>query len=372
MVFNFFFKFPAKYMLNCRLQGHRDAILCLAVSSSGMLLASGGFDGLRMWDLHKKVQLAEPPQIRSPQDPIMAIAWLVPNDGIQETLCCGTALGYLVIWRQRLNTVVEFEEVMSRRISGGHEIMAITSDVGNGTGNRIVVATQDRRVQAWTLDSRNRFSSTFSVQLKTSIPRAVYTHGCDVIVFRMYNGDIHILRSDDRMVIETRTTGMITCIRMYDTKPLKTYPKQVAFMEDGTVIVGGSNNGLVYIFKKNTGTLRERLHHSQTARAQTVTAYEGTDHMGILAASSNNDMDTMITVWKKPKGDSQGQQRGNRHSVWILFRAVWAMVQFLMQLLTMAFAVKLAYDIVVSHRSSEYLLTAHRRQIMGGPLWKII
>lgn len=185
MVFNFFFKFPAKYTLDCRLRGHRDAILCLAVSSSGTLLASGGKTSLR-----KKVQLAEPPQIRSPQDPITAIAWLAPNDGIQETLCCGTALGYLVIWRQRLNTVVEFEEVVSRRISGGHEIMAITSDVGNGTGNRIVVATQDRRVQAWTLDSRNRFSSTFSVQLKTSIPRAVYTHGCDVIVFGMYDGDM--------------------------------------------------------------------------------------------------------------------------------------------------------------------------------------
>lgn len=87
----------------------------------------------------------------------------------------------------------------------------------------------------------------------------------------------------------------------------------MAFAEDGTVIVGGSDNGLVYIFEKNTGTLRQRLRHSQTARAQTVTvrifanfvatlhsrthqAYEGTDHMGILAASSNNDADTTITV----------------------------------------------------------------------------
>ncbi|KAI6018552.1 hypothetical protein PISMIDRAFT_96758 [Pisolithus microcarpus 441] len=164
MVFNFFFKFPAKYTLDCHLRGHQDAILCLVVSSSGMLLASRGFDGLRMWDLCKKVQLAEPLQIQSPQDPIMAIAWLMLNDGSQETLCCRTALGYLVIWRQHLNTVVEFEEVMSRRISGSHEIMAITSDVGNSTGNCIIMATQDRHVQAWTLDSRNRFSSMFSMQ----------------------------------------------------------------------------------------------------------------------------------------------------------------------------------------------------------------
>ncbi|KAI6119072.1 hypothetical protein EDD16DRAFT_1428108, partial [Pisolithus croceorrhizus] len=173
MVFSKFFKSPAKYTCECCLRGHRDAILCLAVSNSGALLASGGFNGLRMWDLCQKVQLAQPPQIRSPQDPITAVAWLAPNDRIQETLCCGTALGYIAIWRQCPNMVVDFEEVVFRKISGGHEVMAIASDTGNGTGNHIILATQDRCIQAWTLDLRNHFSNMFSVQLMTSIPCAI-------------------------------------------------------------------------------------------------------------------------------------------------------------------------------------------------------
>ncbi|KAI6106403.1 hypothetical protein EDD16DRAFT_1490743 [Pisolithus croceorrhizus] len=244
-----------------------------------------GFNGLRMWDLCQKVQLAQPPQIQSPQDPITAVAWLVPNNGIQETLCCRTALGYIAIWRQHPNTVVDFEEVVFRKISGGHEVMAIASDTGNGTGNCIILATQDRCIQAWTLDSRNHFSNMFSVQLMTSIPRAVYIQGCDVTVFGMYNGDIHILRSDDRMVVKMKTTGMMigsacidrlgslfvidntisrfslhrlsdgSCIRTYDMKPLKTHPKQVTFAEDSTVIVRGSDNGFVYVFEKNTRNL---------------------------------------------------------------------------------------------------------------------
>ncbi|KIN93144.1 hypothetical protein M404DRAFT_171732, partial [Pisolithus tinctorius Marx 270] len=329
MIFSSILKLPTKYALGCRLWGHQDAILCLAVSNSGTLLASGGFDGLRVWDLHKEVQLPQPPQMQSPKDPITTITWLAQNDSIQETLCCRTGLGYLLIWRQRPHTVVEFEEVVARRISGGHEIMAIASDAGNGTGTCIIVTTWDKRVQTWTIDSRNRLSNVFSVELTTSIPHAVYLRGCDIIVFGMYDGDIHVLQSDNRMVIEARSTGMTTgsacvdktgslfiidnaisgfslhrlndgsCIRTYDTKLLKMYPKQVAFAEDSTTIVGGSDNGLVYIFEMNTGTKRQVLQHSRMAQTQTITTYNGEDHTGIVVVSSNNDADNTITVWKK-------------------------------------------------------------------------
>ncbi|KIN98781.1 hypothetical protein M404DRAFT_156911 [Pisolithus tinctorius Marx 270] len=382
MIFSSILKLPMKYTLGCHLWGHQDAILCLVVSNSGTLLASGGFDGLRVWDLCKEVQLPQPLQMRSPKDPITTITWLAQNDSIQETLCCGTGLGYLLIWRQRPHTVVEFKEVVARRISGGHEIMAIASDAGNSTGTHIVVMTRDKRVQTWTIDSRNRLSNVFSVELTTSIPHAVYLRGCDIIVFGMYDGDIN-----NGMVIETRSTGMTTgsacvdktgslfiidnaisgfslhrlndgsCIRTYDTKPLKTYPKQVAFVEDGTTIIGGSDNGLVYIFEMNTGTKQQVLQHSRTARTQTITTYDREDHTGIVAASSNNDMDNTITVWKKPKRDLQLRPGKKESSLQALFRAIRATIQFLMQLLTIAFAVKLTYNVAVSYRLSNQLNT---------------
>ncbi|KAI6109021.1 WD40-repeat-containing domain protein [Pisolithus croceorrhizus] len=262
MVFSKFFKSSVKCMHKCHLQGHQDAILCLAVSNSGALLASGGFNGLRMWDFCQKVQLAQPPQIQSPQDPITAVAWLAPNNGIQETLCCRTALGYVAIWRQCPNVVVDFEEVVFRKISGGHEVMAIASDAG-----------------------------------------------CNVTVFGMYNGDIGsacIDGSGSLFMIDNTISGFSlhrlsdgSCIRTYDMKPLKTYPKQVTFAEDGTVIVGGSDNGFIYVFKKNTRNLQQYLWHLKMAQMQTIMVYEGMDHMGIVAASSNNNTDNTITVWKK-------------------------------------------------------------------------
>ena len=42
------------------------------------------------------------------------------------------------------------------------------------------------------------------------------------------------------------------CIGTYDTNPKKTYPKQVALAEGGTMVIGGSDNGFIYMFDKAT------------------------------------------------------------------------------------------------------------------------
>jgi hypothetical protein len=105
-------------------------------------------------------------------------------------LCCGTGLGYLIILQQRNNTIAEFDEIASRRIGGGHEIMAMHSDMDSDATVRIIIGTRDKRVQAWTLDSNNRLINTFSVELPTSVPRAVYFHGADAVVFSKYDGDM--------------------------------------------------------------------------------------------------------------------------------------------------------------------------------------
>lgn len=61
------------------------------------------------------------------------------------------------------------------------------------------------------------------------------------------------------------------CSRTYETKPKKTYPKQVVFAEKGDKIVGGGDEGRAYIFHKATGMLHQVLRHSATGRVQTVT-----------------------------------------------------------------------------------------------------
>ena len=49
------------------------------------------------------------------------------------------------------------------------------------------------------------------------------------------------------------------------------YPKQVSFGEDGTVLVGGSDHGAVYIFDTATGCPLDLLRHSDRDLVQTIT-----------------------------------------------------------------------------------------------------
>ncbi|KAG1867694.1 hypothetical protein F4604DRAFT_1927478 [Suillus subluteus] len=54
-------------------------------------------------------------------------------------------------------------------------------------------------------------------------------------------------------------------VQMFATAvPSMSVPKQVAFGEEGKVVVGGSDNGLVYVFDRKTGQIIETLHHADT------------------------------------------------------------------------------------------------------------
>ncbi|KAG1849600.1 hypothetical protein C8R48DRAFT_778531 [Suillus tomentosus] len=87
------------------------------------------------------------------------------------------------------------------------------------------------------------------------------------------------------------------CIRTYDTNPVKTFPKQVAFGGKATLIVGGSDTGVIYVFDKNEGTLKQVLQHADKGRVQMVTTYDGTHHSLIFGATSMNDTEPTISIW---------------------------------------------------------------------------
>ncbi|KAG6326543.1 hypothetical protein ID866_12546 [Astraeus odoratus] len=180
----------SNYELHCHLTGHQDAILCLAVSDTGLLLASRGFDGLRMWDICSQSQLEKPMQIQSIHDPITTVLWVTCKGDLQDTLCCGTGLSHLIVWRQRPNMVIEFDEIVSRHIGNGQEIMAISSDMESVAGVRIAVGTHNKQVQVWALDAGNQLSNIFSIELSTTMPWAVHFLGGDMAVFGMYNGNM--------------------------------------------------------------------------------------------------------------------------------------------------------------------------------------
>ncbi|KAG2341495.1 hypothetical protein BDR05DRAFT_949587 [Suillus weaverae] len=240
------FFMPAKackeYHLEGRLIGHKNTINCLTISSNGSLLASGGSDGMRIWDLKQQLQLPSLRQnmgLQNPVNPVTCACWITRQEAVRETLCYGTGLGFIGIWQQQGEGIEDFDAKVSRRI---------------GT------------------------------------------------VFRMYDGEVHVLQGTDRVIIATNNARPL----IYNTNLIKMFPKQVVFGEKTDVVVSGSDAGVIYIFDKNEGTLKQVLKHADKARVQTVTrcltdykTYDGTHHSMIVGATSQNDAEPVISIWRR-------------------------------------------------------------------------
>ncbi|KAL4069110.1 hypothetical protein J3A83DRAFT_4189006 [Scleroderma citrinum] len=248
------------YKLKCCLVGHQDAILCLAMSRSGWLLASGG-------------------------------------------------LGYLTIWRQHPNGYYDFKEVASKKISAGTEVTAVNVDI----------RTRDQQVQVWSLDSKYQLYNIFSIKLPTTVPWALFfQEGGDVIVFRMY-----IQQQSLHTACKGWYAAQIKGNRhddTYDTKPQKTYPKQVTFAERGRVIVSRSDNAIA--------TLKIWLSANSNSKK----------------ASSSNNHNNTITIWKK----SIKPGPGNR--TWAM---IWTALQMATQLLAIAIVGVILYCTMGTHMYQE-------------------
>lgn len=71
---------------------------------------------------------------------------------------------------------------------------------------------------------------------------------------------------------DMHTLGTGAYIRTLLTKPTeRNFPRQVCFGENGGVVIGGSNDGSIYVFDHESGASLDILHHSKSARTQTVT-----------------------------------------------------------------------------------------------------
>ncbi|KAL4064028.1 hypothetical protein J3A83DRAFT_4191426 [Scleroderma citrinum] len=312
-----------------------------------------GKQRLRIWNIEKKKPLAKLAQLQNPGDLVTSVTWVTHEGDVLEGLCCGTGLGYLTIWRQHPNGYYDFKEVVSKKISAGTEVTAVNADISDGT--------RDQQVQV-------------CIELPTTVPWALFfQEGGDVIVFRMYDGKVHTLCAKDG-ILGSKGTGMMigaanvdpshkffvinnatisfslhqmgdaTCIKTYDTKPQKTYPKQVTFAERGRVIVGRSDNCIMYIFDKTTRDLLQLLQHSKSGQVQTVTTYDTANHYLVAAASSSNDHDNTITIWKKSIKPSPGNR------TWAMIRTA---LQMAMQLLVIAIVGVILYCTMGTHMYQE-------------------
>ncbi|KAG6375203.1 hypothetical protein JVT61DRAFT_3415 [Boletus reticuloceps] len=108
--------------------------------------------------------------------------------------------------------------------------------------------------------------------------------------------------------------------------PTVPVPKQVAFGEDARLIIGGSDNGCVYLFNRKSCELLEMLYHSNTGLVQAV-AVRDVDGCCIIASASPTAgrQCVSIKVWAH-NYDLQKTKPGQQLSI---LSGLWAMIQFI-------------------------------------------
>ncbi|KAF8579382.1 WD40 repeat-like protein [Ramaria rubella] len=309
-----------RYKLIATLKGHQDVINSLALSTTGNVLASGAGDSVKLWDIQSKTQLTAPKQNLLARGPVSCLTWINHRDDPNEHLCYGMALGYLVIWAQNSQDE-NFEEIMAKRLGTGCKLTCITHDPVCDARPHIAIATRDNMVQVWKVNARGTLHSVFSVQLNGTVPRAVGFADTfnkdtpnkeflnkDVLVFRLFDGNMHVLRGDDGKVMVTHELGSRIgsaaisnkhnqCVIDNTTDGFDLY-WLVTFGEDGKVIVGGSDHGVAYVFDQVKGTNLDVLQHAKKGLVQTITTHDRNGVSTIVTASSDASDDIYVRVWK--------------------------------------------------------------------------
>lgn len=87
---------------------------------------------------------------------------------------------------------MDFEETWSKRLASGLELTCMAYDEDT---TRLVTGNRDRIVQLWNFDSKDGLVPVFTVQLDSTVPKALgfmdnVTR--DLYVFGLYNGQWYV------------------------------------------------------------------------------------------------------------------------------------------------------------------------------------
>ncbi|KAJ7732819.1 WD40-repeat-containing domain protein, partial [Mycena olivaceomarginata] len=285
------------YILQSKLRGHSGGIVRLRATEDGRLLASGGTDGTKVWDLSTMRELRSPKSsdIRGAST---ALVWIKREDDLGEALFYGTQNGQLVCWKEgKQQGLAVFEEISCVRIVNPAEITGLAFDAPS---NRLAVCHQGGMIQVLRSTAPCSLKEVFSLELKNVTPRAIafgqmYFNDRDVMVFDLYRGDVLHLRSGAfaniiqaaTIALDVRKGVLITdeplsgtnLYRLEDHTRVKTFPvavmkqkrlRQVAFLEECQFIVSGSDHGIMYVFDRRSGDIVDELRVDPHEWVQTI------------------------------------------------------------------------------------------------------
>ncbi|KAJ7175070.1 quinon protein alcohol dehydrogenase-like superfamily [Mycena crocata] len=309
------------------------------------MLASGGADGVRLWDM-VTMRPINGPNGAGNRGKTTALTWIRREDEPGEILVYGTHGGYIVCWRQ-CGRAADFEELSADQMVDPGEVSGIAFDAAT---NRLCVCHRKSVVQLYTLDRSTTLQLGFSVALKDCVPKAISFgefkgNEREIVVFGLYDGRILTLRGGSGDVVRTRGIGCVIgdavvnsrkgvfCIddvfegpalyRLNDehrvrtfgvesTKALEVRPRQIRFADEGGMVVSGSDHGIVYVFETRTGEILEKLRIGAPDWIQTITTTQVDGVSTILAARARDFGKNEIFVWKMKGGGGRLARYGSR------------------------------------------------------------
>ncbi|KAJ7117280.1 WD40-repeat-containing domain protein [Mycena crocata] len=320
------------YSLQGSLPGHQGSVTSLSMTEDGKILASGGSDGVRLWEIRTMNEITRPTGAGN-RGATSTLLWIRREDEPGEILLYGTQTGLLVCWKQAKGAS-NFEEVHVIQLHDPAEITGLAFDAST---NRIAVCHRGSLIQVHAMDSKMKPSNIFSVKVDNYVPKAIAFgdlkgNNKEVIVFGFHDGKILTLDGETGAIVKSRTIGSmigsadyrlrkgvycvddpfqgIVLFRAENDNRIRTFevkltrenqrPRQVCFTDDCSTVMSGSDHGMVYVFDRRTGDVTDTLRVDASDWVQTVTATEIDGVSTILAARSRDwGGMNMITIWKK-------------------------------------------------------------------------
>ncbi|KAK7443830.1 hypothetical protein VKT23_015611 [Stygiomarasmius scandens] len=222
----------------------------------------------------------------------------------------------------------------------------LESKVTPGNLGRIATSTSDRLVAVWTLTSGFEVANVFKVKLPEDfLPRTVkFVHGSqNVFAFSKTGGgylqlkgdngdyscikkdgpsEMHSVSVDERNDLFAAWTGQrAQLFKLSSLEHFRTFlgevslvgnTKQVAFAEDGSVLVVGTDHGFAEVFSIESTDCIQHLNYPQKALVQYIASCTLPSSHLVAIAGSTRDQPGDVVVFKKKRGSSAtGKTDGN-------------------------------------------------------------
>ncbi|KAJ3797279.1 WD40-repeat-containing domain protein [Lentinula boryana] len=330
----------SEYKLLSQLTGPRDAVLSLAFSAKAKFLAAAGYSGVYIWDLSTSSSAPLPHMLFAPQNPkyvITASVWTYFQKTNRHILILGSMRGDILLWdwseeAKRFNLLYRVHPMNDMQ----DEILSLDvheQTVASGRIGRVVASTANRCISVWTLSSAGEFNKVFSTTLGHNLkPKTVRMCKItrDVFVFPLYGGEI--LRLDyktgaiksrrspgpgrmgsvalnhtaDKFVTYTGKNfqlyrlGNLEILKNFTAEaPVVSFPKQVAFGELETIVVGGTDRGCALVYNIESEEVVQRLSYPGGSLVQPVSTFTLPGCHLIAIAGSTQEQPSSVILFEK-------------------------------------------------------------------------